>query len=285
MSNCTRRSLSKMGKRTRAQQDRFNEQRRANKSKARQALFIAEYFQTKYFELYNEAATFFNALNKMYPTKYDVRKAPEFRQWKSCINGEIRKSRKRTTYLNIEVDETMPQTPDESESLPPQTPQTPAESSPPQSPAESSPPQTPQSPVESSPPQPPAESSPPQTPQTPAESSPPQSPAESSPPQSPVEYSDTMELRIPLLNYRVPQKSLPTVITETIEITQETEEPLTLDDIPAEKIEEIINQLRQDPDLRNIFTDIEQQLEFEHLGMDIDIDIPEQNLLEDELLW
>ena len=274
MSNCTRRSLSKMGRRTRAQQDRWNELRRVNKSKARQALFITEYFQTKYFELYNEAATFFNALNKMYPTKYDVRKATEFRQWKACVNGEIRKSRKRTTYLNIEVDETIPQTPDESESLPPQTP---AESSPPQSPAESSPPQ---SPAESSPPQSPAESSPPQTP---AESSPPQSPAESSPPQPPVEYSDTMELRIPLLNYRVPQKSQPTVITETIEITQETEEPLTLDDIPAERIEDIINQLRQDPDLRNIFTDIEQQLEFEHLGMDIDI--PEQNLLEDELFW
>ena len=239
-----------MGKRTRAQQDRWNEQRRVNKSKARQALFIAEYFQTKYFELYSEAASFFNALNKMYPTKYDARKTPEFRQWKSCINGEIIKSRKRTTYLNIEVVETIPQTPDESESLPPQTPQSPAESSPPQSPAESSPPQ---------------------------------SPAESSPPQTPAEYSDTMELRIPLLNYRVPQKTLPTVTTETIEITQETEEPLTLDDIPAEQIEEIINQLRQDPDLKNIFTDIEQQLEFEQIGMDIDI--PEQNLLEDELFW
>ena len=97
------------------------------------------------------------------------------------------------------------------------------------------------------------------------------------------EFNDTFELRIPLLDHRVLQKSPPTVTTETIEITQETEEPLTLDDIPPEKLEEIINQLRQDPDLKDIFTDIEQQIEFEQLGMDIDI--TEQNLLEDELFW
>ena len=247
-----------MGKRTRAQQDRWNEQRRVNKSKARQALFIAEYFQTKYFELYSEAASFFNVVNKLYPMKYDARKTPEFRQWKSRIMGEALKSKKRTIYLSIEADEIIPQAPDEPESSPPQTPQSPDE-------PESSPPQTPQSPDE-------PESSPPQTPQSPAESL-----------QTHSEFNDTFELRIPLLDHRVLQKSPPTVTTETIEITQETEEPLTLDDIPPEKLEEIINQLRQDPDLKDIFTDIEQQIEFEQLGMDIDI--TEQNLLEDELFW
>ena len=98
-----------MGKRTRAQQDRWNEQRRVNKSKARQALFIAEYFQTKYFELYSEAASFFNVVNKLYPMKYDARKTPEFRQWKSRIMGEALKSKKRTIYLSIEADEIIPQ--------------------------------------------------------------------------------------------------------------------------------------------------------------------------------
>ena len=64
---------------------------------------------------------------------------------------------------------------------------------------------------------------------------------------------------------------------------EEIIDPITLDDIPPEKIDEIINQLRNDPDLNDIFTDIEQQIEFELLGMDIDM--PEQNLLEEELFW
>ena len=117
-----------MGKRTKAQQERFNEQRRVNKSKARQALFIAEYFQTKYFELYSEAASFFNDLNGTYPEKYDLRKTNEFREWKSYVNGEILKSRKRTNpqYLAVEIVENIPQTPTEPQSPPP--PQSPTES-------------------------------------------------------------------------------------------------------------------------------------------------------------
>ena len=94
-----------------------------------------------------------------------------------------------------------------------------------------------------------------------------------------------MQLRIPLLNYKAPQKPPPSVTTQTIEINtvEEIIDPITLDDIPPEKIDEIINQLRNDPDLKDIFTDIEQQIEFELLGMDIDM--PEQNLLEEELFW
>ena len=267
-----------MGKRTKAQQERFNEQQRVNKSKARQALFITEYFQTKYFEVYSEAASFFNDINATYPEKYDLRKTAEFRRWKTHINGEILKSRKRTTpqYLDVEIVQNIPQTPTEPENSPsPQAPSEPESPPSPQTPNEPESPPSPQTPNE------PENSPSPSSPQTLIE--PENSP--SPPPQMPTKYNDTMQLKIPLLNYKTPQKSPPSVTTHTVEIITEQEiaDPLTLDDISTEKIDEIINQLRNDPDLKNIFTDIEQQIEFEQLGMDIDI--PEQNLLEEELFW
>ena len=331
--------ISKMPKRTAAQQQRFNEQRRANKSKSRQALFISEYIQAKYFDVYSEACSFFNDLNSTYATKYDLRKTSEFRQWKMHINGEILKNRKRTPlqYLDVEnVQQTStgpkspppPQSPTGTES-PPQSPtgtESPPQSptgteSPPQSPTGTeSPPQSPtgtesppQSPTgtESPPQSPTGKESPPQSPtgtESPPQSptgteSPPQSPTGTeSPPQSPTgtgsppqtpptesqssptKYNDMMQLKIPLLSYNTCEKSPSTVTTQTLGITTEQEiDPITLNDIPDEKISEIIEQLRQDPDLKDIFTDIEQQIEFDQLGMDIDVS--EQNLLEEELFW
>ena len=291
--------ISKMPKRTRAQQQRFNEQRRANKSKSRQALFISEYIQAKYFDVYSEACSFFNDLNATYATKYDLRKTSEFRQWKMHINGEILKNRKRTPlqYLdveNVQQTSTGPQSPPPPQSptgteRPPQSPT--GTESPPQSPTGTeSPPQSPTG-TESPPQSPTGTGSPPQSPT--GTGSPPQTPTGTgSPPQtpptesqsSPTKYNDMMQLKIPLLSYNTCEKSPSTVTTQTLGITTEQEiDPITLNDIPDEKISEIIEQLRQDPDLKDIFTDIEQQIEFEQLGMDIDIS--EQNLLEDELFW
>ena len=280
--------ISKMPKRTRAEQQRYNEQRRANKSKTRQAVFISEYVQSKYFDVYSEACSFFNALNTMYATKYDLRKTSEFRQWKAHINGEVPKAPKRTChrYLNVENTQQMSTFP---QSSPPQSPtatecspQTSTESSPPQSPitTESSPPQSPIT-TESPPPQSPitTESPPPQSPIA-TESPPPQSPTATESP--PTKYNDMLQLTIPLLRYNTREKS--TVTTQTLDITTVQETDLvTLNDFPDEKINEIIEQLRQDPDLTDIFSTIEQQIEFEELGMDLEI--PELNSLEDELFW
>ena len=298
----------KMGKKTRAQQERGNELRRIQTSKTRQAVFIAEYIQFKYFHVYAEAASFYNALNTLYPTKYDLRKTTEYREWKMVINGEtVKTKRKPPHHQNIE-NTTMPQSPEEDsippqspeeDSIPPQSPQ--ADSIPPQSPEEDSiPPQSPQ--ADSIPPQSPEEDSiPPQSPQ--ADSIPPQSPEEDSippqspqadsiPPQSPKPsvYNDSMQLRIPLLQYepKTPRKSPPTVTTETLEIITEKTldesaiEPSILEELTPERISQIINELRQDDEIQNIFTEIEQQIQFEQLGMDIDI--PQYDMLENELL-
>ena len=56
---------------------------------------------------------------------------------------------------------------------------------------------------------------------------------------------------------------------------------ITLDEIDQEAIDKIIKELQADPDLRDTFNGIEEQLEFQQLGMDLTI--PEDNLLEREL--
>ena len=286
-----------MGKKTRAQQLRGNEQRRAHRSKARQDVFISEYISLKYFDLYAEAVKFYNALNTMYPVKYDLRKTVEYKTWKAEIKGQPLKIRKLPMPEHTNIQTVPPQSPSLSESptqsqslveSPPQNPY--LAESPPQNPCLSeSPPQRPS--LAESPPQSPCLSeSPPQSPCL--SESPPQSPSLSeSPPQSPTEkephvYRDNLQLRIPLIQYE-PQTPRPTVTSETLytvteEILEEnTIQPTIFEELAPGILDQIINELRQEPDLRDIFTDIEQQFEFEQLGMDIDIS--EDNTLENEL--
>ena len=61
--------------------------RRCKKFEKRQALFVQEYVEEKYRAIYDEVMEFYNALNGLYPTKYDLRKTNEFRKWKKAISG------------------------------------------------------------------------------------------------------------------------------------------------------------------------------------------------------
>ena len=61
--------------------------RQANNSRKRQALFISEYIQVKYNQMYLEAAEFYNKINTFYPKKPDLRKTVEFRNWKRVETG------------------------------------------------------------------------------------------------------------------------------------------------------------------------------------------------------
>ena len=287
----------KMGRKTRAQQLRANDQRRSHRSKARQDVFISEYIQLKYFDVYSEAAKFYNALNMLYPAKYDLRKTEEYRDWKAAINGQTVKIRKLPMPEHLNIQTVSPQSPAQSETAPPQS-STQSETAPPQSPTqpETTPPQSPAQ-SETAPPQSPtqSETAPAQSPTQP-ETTPPQSPvqSETTPPQSPAEeekellvYNDNLQLKIPLFQYN-PKTPRPTVTTETLEtITEQivdegTIQPTILDELMPGMLEQIITELRQEPELLDIFTDIEQQVEFEQLGMDIDI--CEYDILENELL-
>ena len=70
--------------------------------------------------------------------------------------------------------------------------------------------------------------------------------------------------------------------TATDEILEGDIQPSITQDIAPELIQKLIQDLRAIPDLADIFTDIEEQLEFEQLGMDLDINI-DDNALDIEL--
>ena len=63
------------------------QQRRDNRSKARQAIFISEYVFNKYFSIYHEAAQLFNQINVIHPKKPDLRRSIEFKNWKRELMG------------------------------------------------------------------------------------------------------------------------------------------------------------------------------------------------------
>ena len=101
-------------------------------------------------------------------------------------------------------------------------------------------------------------------------------------PKGKIAYKDNMQLIIPLIKSPV---NHPGVVTETLEIiTEETlqgnEHLPNLDEIDPKIIDQLISELRTDPDLGSIFTDLEQ-LECEEVDMDIDINMDMR--LEDEL--
>ena len=266
--------IVKMGK-TPTQRIRANELRRIKKSKRRQAYFVSDYIQAKYFHLYCEAANFFNALNILYPTKPDLRKTVEFRNWRTAIvTSQGNNKPKQQPYESIDTiclqnQQYECQSPENTESQP-QSP----ESHQPQSP-ESHQPQSPESHQPQSP-----ESHQPQSP----ESHQPQSP-ESHQPQSPESHrwKDNMELKIPLMNYK---RQTATVTTKTLEIvTEETIEQSDIqydavNDLTDARIDEIIEQLRQDPELNNIFN----EMDFDE-GIDIDNDIYDIRLENELLTW
>ena len=97
-------------------------------------------------------------------------------------------------------------------------------------------------------------------------------------------YSDNMQLVIPLIKPPVKQ---PGLITETLEITTEEVigedgQSVKFDEIDPKIIESVIEELRKDPDLKDVFANVEQEFEID-TNMDIDIELDTR--LEDELNW
>ena len=76
--------------------------RQANNSRKRQALFIAEYVQTKYNDIYIEAAELYNHINVLYPKKPDLTRSDEFRNWKLVQKGRSKiKPHNPGTYSDL----------------------------------------------------------------------------------------------------------------------------------------------------------------------------------------
>ena len=277
-----------------AKQQVLRQQRRQNRSKVRQALLINDYIFYKYFNIYQEAAMFYNEVNEKYPKKPDLRRTDEFKAWIMVVTGQPTRVRTRTkrplpSHSNIQIAECIdPDTSftvvynkgqaSSSETEHPDLPESPhAQPESPHAQSESPEhPDLPESPY-AQPESPHAQSESPEHPDLP------ESPHAQ--PESPVQQikgGKVMELKIPLM--KSPTVTTQTLQTVTEEILQESTAiyPSLQEEIDPEVIERIINELRQDPDLKDIVTAVEEQLEVEQIGMDVDIPIDDR--LED-LFW
>ena len=294
--------------RSRAAQDRHNELRRQSRGKARKAVFITDYVQVKYPEIFKEAEGLFNVLNAKYEDKYDLRKTNEFLCFKHITEGKGNKNGKElyfdleTASVSVRKLESLPtENVTECESLPAETVME-CESLPTENvtECESLPAETVME-CESLPTENvteceslPAENvteceSLPAENVTECESLPAENvtECESLPAETVTELSPVTKQLEPLLEIAlIPEQQAreATVTSQTIQIMTEQETPpISFNDIPTDMIDQIISQLRQDPDLTEIFKDIEFQMEFDQLGEDLDI--PQMNSLEDELFW
>ena len=67
--------------------------RQSQRIRRRVSSFVEEYVREKFNNIYSEALNFYNALDMLYPKKYDLRRTLEFRRWKQAIcdgnNSEI----------------------------------------------------------------------------------------------------------------------------------------------------------------------------------------------------
>ena len=292
--------------------ERRKEKRREKQSKIRQALMINDYIYTKYFTIYEEAARYYNELNAIHPAKYDLRKCPEFKAWKAGVNGHSicnKKNYVKAYHSDIPLDSPDKQ-PNASE-IPFEQPLDilvqPIES-PDQQPDASPIVQLNASEIPIEPLEIIVEST--ESPNEHPVPSPIQQPIEQPVPRPihvPVKGRKSLqkmekkpgkkvlELKIPLLKPAVVTKTLCTVTQETV---QEGENPLQIateeimeestminptleDELPKEVIDRIINELREDAELKNIMEDIEQDFDFDQLGNDIEL--PECDRLEEEL--
>ena len=238
-----------------------NEKRRQTKSLVREGMFVADYVQTKYSTIYKEAAESYNQINKLHPRKPDLRRTTEYRLWKNKTSIQQNKPaisiprQKTRQYVHI-IHRDIPLDID---------PNIPTDISITESPR----------------------------------------PARETP-------QKTMELRIPLIQLPTtpkakqnPQEIIQTEYTETANdeeneildtmytetVIAEGDEPLSpsmLDEISPEIIDKIVTDLQQDPNIKDMMMNTENQMNMEEEITDLEIDIPDiDDLLEElqNIMW
>ena len=269
------------------------ESRIKQRSREKEELFVADYIKQKYPDIHDEALQVYRLLVKKHPDKPDIRKTAEHKTWKimnattihpafnilesasipALAQMRICFSQQSTeTLTTLENPSTIESTttPEPSTTEPSITSE--SSTTEPTITSESS---TIEPTITPEPPNPKTSPEPPNPPN----------------PKGKAMYSDNLQLIIPLLE---PPSKHPGLITETLqivteEILQEEEEEqqqqqhLNIDQIDPQTMEQIIGELRADPNLKDLFADIEHQ--FEQGNMDIDIDIGMDTRLEDELNW
>ena len=272
------------------------ESRLKQRNGERKDIFIADYIKHKHPDAYGEAAQVYQLLKNQYPNKIDLRKTDEHKTWKITDTTILHPAFNIRQTINIphgaELRIVFPkQNPQPSTIMPPE----PSTIMPPE-PSTIMPPEPstimPPEPSTIMPPEPSTIMSPEPSTNIPPTSEPiiPEPQTNPEPPNPPkpsgkTMYSDNMRLVIPLLKSPVKH---PGLITQTTEIV--TEETIQGDhqlpdigQIDPATMEQIINELRADPELKDIFSDVELQVE-KDMDLDIDsLDIYMDTRLEDEL--
>ena len=281
--------MSKMLRRERLAKRR--ETRTKQRSQEKEDLFISDYVKHKYPVIHAEALQIYQALFNQYPDKIDLRKTEEHKLWK--IQG-IQNLHPALNIRQVPPDAQLsvffpqPTTPN-LESTTTNLEATVPEATAPESPnLEATAPEPPNLeatvPEATAPESPNLEATAPEPPNLEATAPEATAPEPQNPkPKGKIVYKDNMQLIIPLIKSPVKH---PGVITETLQIITEEivqEHPQSIDQIDPKILDQLITELRADPDLGSIFKDMEQQAEFEELDMDIDIGIDTR--LEDELNW
>ena len=289
------------------------ESRTKQRNQEKEDMFIADYVKHKYPSIHAEALQVYEILFKQYPGKIDIRKTLEHRTWKNSgipfmhpamnihqevppeaqmlvIFPEATTPNPEATTPNPEATTPNPEatTPNPEATTPnPEATTSNPEATTPNPEATTPNPEATTPNPEATTPNPEATTSNPEatTPNPEAATPEPQKPKPPTPPKpnGKTIYKDNMQLIIPLIKSPV---NHPGVVTQTLQIiTEETlqgnEQLPNLDEIDPEIIDRLIGELRADPDLGSIFEDMEQDAEFEGLGMDLDINTDTR--LEDEL--
>ena len=250
------------------------EVRTKQRNQEKEDIFISDYIKHKYPNIHGEALQIYEILFKQYPGKIDIRKTNEHRMWKSHGIPNMHPA------LNI-CQEVPPEAqmrvifPEATTPNPEATTPNPEATTPNPEATTPNPEATTPNPEATTP-------NPEATTPEPPKPKPPTPPK----PKGKIACKDNMQLIIPLIK---PPVNHPGVVTQTLQIITEEiiqEQPQNvdqIDQIEPEILEQLLAELRADPELGSIFEDMEQDAEFEELGMDIDINIDTR--LEDELNW
>ena len=234
------------------------QKRRESRTYTRQATFVSDYIKSKYLHIYEEAAQEYNYLNQLYPCKPDLRRTVEYRSWKNNLArqqslppSKIPRQKyykySHAPHGNIPVSSEVDPT-DSLIILPDAENQNPVPESPRPEPEKIMQLRIPL--------------------MTPSQTAP-------EPQQTPTE------------SVEAPTEPVEIITEEVIQEVSDTLYPSLTDELAPEIVDNIIAELREDPELKDIIVEMEQQLELEEVGLEIDIpDLP--NPLEDELenlLW
>ena len=190
--------------------EQAKEARKQKVQDERSEIFISDYVKHKYPDIYDEAARFFKVLREKNPSKINLMKTGEYRDWQKQQDGNKKNTEKSVQGGNKK-------NPEKSVNM-----------------------------------------------------------------QKVNDYSDNMQLKIALMDNDCLKTDKSPLTLETI--AEGDIKPSVGELLSDDLLEEIIKELREDPDIGKIFTDLEDQMVFEELDIGMEIELEDDMRLEQELM-